>query len=97
MGFIVGEEKAISRRVTIRELFPACRLGTLRFSCLGWLLYFMVFTALAARAQTIHVDITPEHSTNSFRPTEARGAGVDRISRAATDKLFTDAVLKQVL
>jgi len=43
------------------------------------------------------VDATPGHATNSFRPTEALGAGIDRIPRAATDKLFAEPVLKQVL
>jgi hypothetical protein len=47
--------------------------------------------------QTIRVDITPDHSTNSFRPTEALGAGVDRIPLAATDKIFTEPMLKQIL
>jgi hypothetical protein len=49
------------------------------------------------KAQTIHVDITPSHQVNSFRPTEALGAGVDRIPLAATDKVFSEPVLKQLL
>jgi len=48
-------------------------------------------------AQTIRVDTTPEHVTNTFRPTEALGAGVDRIPLAATDKVFAEPVLKQIL
>ena len=48
-------------------------------------------------AQTIRVDATPEHTVNTFRPTEALGAGVDRIPRAATDKIFTEPMLKQIL
>ncbi len=48
-------------------------------------------------SQTIRVDITPSHVAKSFVPTEALGAGVDRISTASTDKVFTDAVMKQVL
>ena len=48
-------------------------------------------------AQTIEVDIRPGHSTNTFKPTEALGAGVDRIPLAATDKIFTEPVLKQIL
>jgi NedA-like, galactose-binding domain len=43
------------------------------------------------------VDATPGHATNTFRPTEALGAGIDRIPRAATDKLFIEPVLKKVL
>jgi hypothetical protein len=41
------------------------------------------------------VDTT--HPVNSFRPTEALGAGVDRIPRASTDKIFTEPILKQIL
>ena len=50
-----------------------------------------------AVSQTIRVDITPSHVAKSFVPTEALGAGVDRISTASTDKVFTDATMKQVL
>jgi hypothetical protein len=49
----------------------------------------------APRAQTIRVDTS--HAVNSFRPTESLGAGVDRIPRAATDKIFTEPILKQIL
>jgi hypothetical protein len=48
-------------------------------------------------SQTIRVDITPEHMAKSFVPTQALGAGVDRISTASTDKVFTEATMKQVL
>src|SRR5450755_1658393 len=51
----------------------------------------------AVSAQTIVVDSTPDHAANTFRPTEALGAGVDRIPRAATDKVFTEPILKQIL
>ena len=47
--------------------------------------------------QTIRVDTTPAHAAKSFVPTEALGAGIDRISTASTDKVFTDAVVKEVL
>ena len=56
-----------------------------------------VLLAPLAMAQTIRVDITPAHAAKSFVPTEALGAGIDRISTASTDKVFTDAVVKQVL
>jgi len=49
----------------------------------------------ALHAQTIRIDIS--HPVNSFRPTEALGAGVDRIPLAATDKIFTEPILKQIL
>ena len=53
--------------------------------------------APAVLAQTIRVDITPSHSTHSFVPTRALGAGIDRLPFGTTDKLFTTPVLQQVL
>src|SRR5215467_14213192 len=55
------------------------------------------FAPLLLQAQSIRVDITPSHSTNSIRPTEALGAGIDRLPYQAADKLFTEENLKQVL
>ena len=49
------------------------------------------------RSQTVRVDITPGHAVNSFVPTEALGAGIDRIETASTDKMFAEPVMKQVL
>src|ERR1700682_3877450 len=57
----------------------------------------LVSLAPSARTQTIHVDAAPDHAVNSFRPTEALGAGLDRISRASTDKIFTEPILKPML
>jgi F5/8 type C domain len=51
----------------------------------------------AALADTVRVDAAPEHATNSIRPTEALGAGVDRLPYGAADKLFTPATLARVL
>jgi hypothetical protein len=62
--------------------------------------FFAIFFAASVERswpQTIRVDITPEHATNSFRPTEALGAGVDRIPLAATDKVFAEPVLSKIL
>src|ERR1700735_320291 len=42
--------------------------------------------AIPAAAQTIQVDITPEHATNHFVPNQTLGAGVDRIAQEAIDK-----------
>jgi F5/8 type C domain len=53
--------------------------------------------ALCCSAQTVTIDITPSHIANTFVPTQALGAGVDRIPTIATDKLFTESVIKQVL
>lgn len=50
-----------------------------------------------ASPQTVRVDITPSHVTNTFRPTQALGAGVDRIPLAATDKIFTEPTIKRLL
>lgn len=48
-------------------------------------------------AQTIRVDVTPSHATNVIKPTEALGAGVDRLPYGAADKLFNEETMKQVL
>jgi len=45
----------------------------------------LLFLGILSGAQTIHVDITPENSTNHFRPNETLGAGVDRIPAEAID------------
>jgi hypothetical protein len=50
-----------------------------------------------AVAQTITVDATPGHETNTFSPPHALGAGVDRLRRGATDKIFVEPVLKESL
>jgi hypothetical protein len=48
-------------------------------------------------AGSIRVDAAPEHVSNSIRPTEALGAGVDRLPYGAADKLFTPGTLQRVL
>src|ERR1700680_4983909 len=61
---------------------------------------FTIFFAASVEtswSQTIRVDTTSDHSTNSFRPTEALGAGVDRIPLAATDKVFAEPMLSKIL
>lgn len=50
-----------------------------------------------ARAQNIRVDATPRHAANSIKPTEALGAGIDRLPYGAADKLFVDDTIKQIL
>src|SRR5690349_8145859 len=70
---------------------------TLRLtSALACLLGCTMATNLCS-AQTIRVDATPGHEVNKFVPTEALGAGIDRINTSATDKLFAEPVMKQVL
>ncbi len=48
-------------------------------------------------AGTITVDITPSAASNSFVPTEALGAGIDRLSAGAVEKLFTKPAIDRVL
>jgi hypothetical protein len=55
------------------------------------------YLAALSFAQTIRVDSNPSHVAKTFIPTEALAAGIDRINPSATDKLFTDPVMKQVL
>ena len=69
----------------------------IRFS-LGVFLLIECFSLLVTcTAQTIQVDITPAHSTNRFVPSEALGAGIDRIPGEAIDKGLVQPALDQVL
>ena len=73
--------------------------GTLsgRFGRISILLLLPCLLISVAGSQTVRVDITPGHAANSFVPTEALGAGIDRIETATTDKMFVEPVIKQVL
>jgi F5/8 type C domain len=51
----------------------------------------------AGLAQTIRVDAAPGHSTNSFIPTQALGAGIDRMPAAAVAKYFNEPASQEVL
>jgi len=65
---------------------------------LVWILLIVVLAASAPLiAQTIRVDAVPDHSTNSFIPTEALGAGIDRIPSAAAQKYFSEPASEKVL
>lgn len=50
-----------------------------------------------SRGQSIRVDVTPSHSTNSIVPATALGAGIDRLPFGATDKLYVEPTIQQVL
>ena len=50
-----------------------------------------------SQAQTIRVDITPDHVTNKIIPNQALGAGIDRMPAAAIEKLFTEPAINRVL
>lgn len=60
-------------------------------------IFFFGIVSWAAPAQTILVDATPGHALNKFVPTQTLGAGIDRLNSDATDKLFTEPVMKEVL
>ncbi len=51
----------------------------------------------AVLAQSIHVDATPSHSTNTIRPTEALGAGIDRLGYGCCRQTLRPDTIKQVL
>jgi hypothetical protein len=66
--------------------------------CAGLVLALaMLDLASGSHGQTIRVDVTPTHSTNTIVPTKALGAGIDRLPYGAADKLFTDTTIQQVL
>jgi F5/8 type C domain len=84
--------KSCSSHPEIRSCGGGGRLSR----CLIPLLALMVLAPVEL-AQTIHVDITPDHATNTIRPSDALGAGIDRLPYGAADKLFNPDMVKQVL
>jgi hypothetical protein len=80
-------------------LFDAGRLHPVpHLRSLAATLGFLLLGSLTgARGETIRIDSTPGHETNTFVPDRTLGAGIDRIPRAATDKLFTEPVIRKVL
>jgi hypothetical protein len=56
-----------------------------------------VLLSAPAAAQTIRVDVTPGHATNTFRPATALGAGIDRIGPEMARAVYEPAVVKEVL
>jgi hypothetical protein len=63
------------------------RLAVLRWSCAALFLPVLVLivTVTISGAQSISIDITPDHATNRFRPNQTLGAGIDRIAPEAID------------
>jgi hypothetical protein len=53
------------------------------------------FSVPPAYGQTIHVDAS--QPTNTMRPTEALGAGIDRLAYGAADKLYVPDTIEKVL
>jgi len=70
-------------------------------SCKAWTTTLAAVIGLAASpamlAQSIHVDVTPSHAANIIKPTEALGAGIDRLPYGAADKLFVDDTINKIL
>jgi len=75
--------------------FPFGRLRSIRYLPLVVVLACMPTIPLPA--QTIHVDATPGHSTNTIRPDRALGAGIDRLPYDAAEKLYVQPTIQQVL
>jgi hypothetical protein len=62
----------------------------------SWLaVTFAVASIPVAFAQAIHVDTS--HPSNSIRPSEALGAGIDRLGYGAADKLYVPDTIEKVL
>jgi hypothetical protein len=70
--------------------------NAVRYSGLVLIIFLLLFVP-SAPAQTIRVDATPSHATNSIVPAQALGAGIDRLPPGATDKTFIEPTIKQVL
>jgi F5/8 type C domain len=76
------------------------RLSLARMVFLGRVVLALLAAAISlspAAAQEIRVDAKQSHATNTIRPTEAVGAGIDRLPYGAADKLFVESTIKQVL
>ena len=91
-------------RLTSSSLSPFPSLGPAILRLQLTTMRYVIFLGLAlpmavpcAQGQTIRVDITPDHVANKFIPNQALGAGIDRMSAAAIEKLFTPAALDRVL
>jgi hypothetical protein len=50
-----------------------------------------------AQAATVHVDVTRDHSINSFDPDSALGSSIDVLSRASIDKVYTPHIVQESL
>src|SRR4051812_31382215 len=66
-----------------------------RFHRLELCLISVLFVGFSVSAQTIRVDTG--HVANTFVPTQALGAGIDRLPAGAMDKLANPNTVKQVL
>jgi hypothetical protein len=57
----------------------------------------LVLLTAPCAAESIRVDAAQEHVTNTIRPTEALGAGVDRLPYGAADKLLKEGTIRRIL
>ena len=87
---IGGIVNGSSRTQSISMIIRATRKVALLF------LTTAAFT-LNSLPQTVHVDVTPGHSTNHFIPDQTLGAGIDRIATEAIDKDLVEPNLSRVL
>ena len=60
-------------------------------------LVLSAITLTTAAAQTVRIDAAPSHATNSFIPTEALGAAIDRMPASAVEKFFNQPPLPAIL
>ena len=82
------------------QVCPACRAESSWRSALKRLnavALFCLSLALSAAGQQVTVDITPGHSTNSFSPRRALGAGIDRDPLNSVHILFGSTDVQQML
>ena len=61
----------------------------------GWVV--LLGCSFGAGAQTVHVDITPGHSINSFDPDSALGSSIDVLSRSGIDKVYSPHIIQESL
>ena len=57
----------------------------------------LLLLAAPAAAQTVRVDVTPGHATNTIRPALALGAGIDRIGPEMANVIYEPEAVKEVL
>ncbi len=69
-----------------------------RLGLIAVLLTIAVLTpARDSVAQTVRVDATPGHATNSFDPNQALGSSMDILPYGAVDKIYTEPIIKSSL
>ncbi|MBV9620926.1 MAG: discoidin domain-containing protein, partial [Gammaproteobacteria bacterium] len=63
----------------------------------AWLAALWVCGVAAAAGQTVRIDAAPQHVANRLRPSEALGAGVDRLPDGLADKVLRPEVVSRLL